>query len=65
MNKPGRPRTPTLAELRQQQPLEAQNNMEVKVAPSNLPDNRKELLRLYKLCQWSNGNRNKTEAGRA
>jgi len=64
--KGGRPRNPTLAELRQQELLAQENNNGGKDTPSILAsNNRTELLRLYKLCYRSNSNRNKTEAGRA
>jgi len=54
----GRPRLPTLAEIRQQELLEAQENKkEVMGIPGRLPDNLKELRRLYKLCQRSTGHK--------
>jgi len=62
----GRPRALTLAEIRQQELLEAQNNeKEVKDTPSILAsNNRTELLKLYKLHRRSSGNyKNKTKVG--
>lgn len=60
----GRPRLPTLVE-RQQELLEAQNNeKEVMDTPGKLPDNHKELLKLYQLHRRSNGHEQIQEGAR-
>mgnify|MGYP000014275731 CR=1 FL=1 len=61
----GRPRLATLEVIRQHQSLETQNNeKEVMGIPGRLPDNLKELRRLYKLRHRSNGHKQIQEGTR-